>query len=82
MQTKTGFVARLMLNQGRGHHIFNDRLLNGRRSLKVWGWARPDYEEARLRLEGLGCQVDLVEFGRYSPQAGGRYRQLRLHVTE
>lgn len=82
MMTKTRLVAQLLMAQGRGTYVFNDRLVDDRRSLKVWGWGQSDYVEAKQMLEQAGCQVELVQFTARSPRSGQRYSQTRLHVTE
>lgn len=73
VKTKTGKIAAQLRARGQGHRIFNDRLVNGRRSLKVWGWTSGDYIEAAQLLEQLACKVETVKTRR------GR---TRLHVTE
>jgi hypothetical protein len=37
------------------HYVYNDPLVNGGRSIKVWGWKFEDYANAReaLRKSGL-----------------------------
>ena len=45
--TKTTQVARKIMNKGKGTYLFNDRLVDGRRSLKVWGWTDSDYRKAK-----------------------------------
>ena len=79
--TKTGTIARAVMTMNNsGLLMFNDRLRDGRRSLKVWGWTARDYETARELLTRAGCQVQVVEFDGYS--RGMAKRQIRLHVTE
>ena len=56
-RTKTGRVARELSKDG---FIFNDRLRDGRRSLKVWGWSERQYLLAKEKLEALGCTVEVV----------------------
>lgn len=73
MITKTRQVASEIINNGRGHFAYNDRLVDGRRSLKVWGWNVSDYMKAQRKLERMGCKVQLV-----STTMG----YLRLHVQE
>lgn len=81
MKTKTGTIARAVMTMtDRGFLMFNDRLVDGRRSLKVWGWTPADYEAARNLLTQAGCSVTQVEFDSYS--RGMRQRQIRLHVQE
>lgn len=66
---------------GRGWMRFNDRLKDGRRSLKVLGWKPEDYRLAQELLERAGCEVDLVEFASESRYYGW-HTVHRLHVTE
>ena len=81
MVTKTAHIARAVTAiSGRGFLMFNDRLKDGRRSLKVWGWTFKDYEMARELLTRAKCQVRVVEFDGYS--RGAVKRQIRLHVQE
>ena len=76
-RTKTGRVAKELSKDG---FIFNDRLRDGRRSLKVWGWSERQYLHAKEKLEALGCTVEVVHVAlRVNPP--GAFR-LRLHVTE
>ena len=58
------------------HFVFNDRLKDGpkgqqRRSLKVQGWVKGDYTDAKRLLEAAGWKVELVEFpaGEYTQAA-------------
>lgn len=76
--TKTRQVANLI---GKGHMIFNDKLADGTRSLKVWGWKEAEYELAKKMLEMAGCQVKFIKANKYS-QRGGNYTMRRLHVQE
>lgn len=78
--TETTRIARKLA--GRRTTIFNDKLADGRRSLKVWGWDRFNYEICKECLEKAGHTVELVEFDTpltYWRKAGS---QIRLHVTE
>ena len=81
--TKTRAVARMViLTNQRGHMIFNDRLTDGTRSLKVWGWLKQDYQDAKKLLETLGCRAQIVEAEKFSPRGGRNYTMRRLHVQE
>jgi hypothetical protein len=82
-RTKTQAVARALIKStGRGHIVFNDRLVDGTRSLKVWGWQVDDYRTAKNMLEVWGCTVDMVQAERYNTR-GGRWQTVtRLHVQE
>lgn len=88
MTTKTREVARLVSNAtGRGHSIFNDKMVDGTRSLKVWGWRKEDYEQAARMLDLLGCKVKMVVTPYYKDRhtwGGGNNvgGKTRLHVTE
>lgn len=75
--TETRRLARRHIKHtGRGSTIFNDRLVDGRRSLKVWGWALPQYESFQLVLKDAGFSSEIVEL---NSQRGPRYR---IHVSE
>lgn len=41
------------------HYVYNDPLKDGRRSVKVWGWQREDYQKALsvLRASGLSGRI-------------------------
>jgi len=83
MTTKTRIVARALSNAtGRGHMIFNDKLADGTRSLKVWGWTLAEYKAAKELLAGMGCKATLVEQDKYSTRAGRFFTMRRLHVVE
>ena len=61
--TDTTRTARSICKQmGKGTCLFNDRLVGGRRSLKVWGWDLPTYELCKKELELRGHEVELVSF--------------------
>jgi hypothetical protein len=81
-RTKTRAVARALLKEGKGWLIFNDRLVDGTRSLKVWGWTAQDYATAKTMLETWGCGVKLVQKDKYDGRGGRMYTMRRLHVTE
>jgi hypothetical protein len=79
--TLTNKVARVvMATSGKGTTIFNDKLVDGSRSLKVWGWTRGEYFQAKQLLEQAGCQAELVEF--VANKWGSIKKQIRLHVVE
>ena len=62
-QTLSTAVAKaLTAKRFRGNGIYNDRLKDGRRSLKVRGWNSADYREAASILKLLGCTVEIKEF--------------------
>jgi hypothetical protein len=62
--------------------IFNDKLVDGTRSLKVWGWLAEDYAKAKAMLEAWDCDVTLVQEDKYSARGGRMYTMRRLHVVE
>lgn len=79
--TLTTKVAQVVSKtSGRGTTIFNDKLVDGARSLKVWGWTRGDYTMAKQLLEQAGCEAEIVEF--VAHRWGGMKKQVRLHVVE
>jgi len=61
---------------GKGSVIFNDKLVDGRRSLKVWGWMYAEYAEAADILRQHGHEVTMVQV------PAGRGKRWRLHVVE
>lgn len=61
---------------GKGSVIFNDKLVDGRRSLKVWGWIYAEYAEAADILRKQGHEVTMVQV------PAGRGKRWRLHVAE
>lgn len=61
--TKTMQAAQAVIKEtGRGTKIFNDRLADGTRSLKVWGWTEGDYALAEGLLQQQGCQTAIKKF--------------------
>ena len=77
---------------GKSPRVYNDRLKDGpngqqRRSLKVQGWGKGDYTDAKRLLEAAGYKVKLVEFDipsylQYYRSGRVPGKQVRLHVTE
>lgn len=61
--------------------IFNDRLVDGTRSYKVWGWDLPDYNRALQALKASGFTAKLVFFEGYSQRGQRHYIQPRIHVA-
>ena len=81
--TTTTKVANAVIElTGHGWMKFNDKLKDGRRSLKVFGWTDEDYANAAKLLTVMGCEVKLVHFAGYSFRGGRHYTQTRLHVKE
>ena len=85
--TKTRQVARKIISAKdpkKSFVVFNDRLADGRRSLKVWGWNETDYTKAAKMLKAMGCKVVKVK----TPEAQSAYawysrqQRTRLWVTE
>lgn len=75
--TKTRTIVNAFIAMtNRGRHVFNDKLIDGRRSVKVWGWEHPDYERVRDMLIDAGCTVKLVYLCRPNRVT------VRMHVTE
>jgi len=67
---------------GMGWMKFNDKLKDGRRSLKVFGWTRKEYMVAQHILKCAGHDAELVDFTAYSWRGNKNYTQTRLHVKE
>ena len=81
--TKTTRVATAVSKlTGRGWIKFNDKLKDGRRSLKVLGWTDDDYEQAAKLLRVMGCDVSMKHVAGYSFRGGRNYIQTRLIVKE
>lgn len=82
--TETRKLARRhMKTTNRGSVIFNDRLVDGSRSLKVWGWELPQYESFQQVLKGAGLRSDIVEMERLgNPYTKQRVMRYRIHVYE
>lgn len=60
--------------------IFNDRLIDGTRSYKVWGWGESDYEHAVLALKDAGFDAELITYNGYSARSNRYYFQPRIYV--
>lgn len=67
---------------GNGWMKFNDKLKDGRRSLKVLGWTIEDYKMAQAILNMAGHEAEIVEFELWSNRGWQWYTQTRLHVKE
>lgn len=80
MATETTRIARELA--GPRATIFNDKMVDGRRSLKVWGWKPHDYRECQRLLEAAGHKVELVEFETPMTYFRAAGKQIRLRVTE
>jgi hypothetical protein len=61
--------------------IYNDRLKDGRRSLKVIGWNYEHYIMAQDTLKGLGYESKIVSIP-YPFKHNMMRSQYRLHVNE
>lgn len=87
MTTFTGTVAQ-MVESTRGQHagwglIYNDRMKDSRRSLKVRGWDSSHYAMAKALLEALGCEVEVTTTPMHDSSWGGSYGGwTRLHIWE
>ncbi len=79
MVTKTRQVVNEIGNAGM---VFNDKLADGRRSLKVWGWTREQYVLAANKLREMGCKVEVVNLKRRNRNKMLSRVVIRLHVEE
>ena len=81
--TRTTQLARQHMKKvGKGNMLFNDRLVDGRRSLKVWGWGLPQYESFQRLLKTEGLNSEIISKQRCSPWAKPGDLQHRIHVDE
>jgi hypothetical protein len=69
-------IRSLMTVTGQGNYMFNDRMKNGGRSIKVWGWNSRVYEEAAAILTQHGYKTKMV----LTPGSKWRSGSHRLHV--
>lgn len=76
-QSSTKIIRRLAGPQAT---IFNDKLSDGTRSYKIWGWHLPHYQRAKTELELAGFKVELKLHNGYSFRAARKYQQPRLWV--
>jgi len=60
--------------------IFNDRLIDGTRSYKVWGWKESDYENAVLALKSAEFDAELITYNGYCARSKRYYSQPRIYV--
>ena len=67
---------------GKDKTVFNDKLKDGVRSVKVWGWELADYDNAKSILSLSGLTSTVVLFNSYSYRTGQHFVQPRLHVYE
>ena len=78
--TRTTLTRKAVNQIGGAGVVFNDRLEDGTRSLKVWGWTYDKYEKCAELLTSQGCKVSIVQFTKT------RYKTkktvTRLHVIE
>lgn len=79
MITKTRQVVNAI---GKAGAVFNDKLSDGRRSLKVWGWTYDDYVLAASKLREMGCTVKIVAVQHRNKKMFLSRRVTRLHVWE
>lgn len=85
MVTKTAVIVKaVQLMTNRGHTVFNDRLVDGRRSVKVWGWNQDDYQKAASMLREAGCKAEVKQVQRVKRVSWTRkrYQVTRLIVAE
>jgi hypothetical protein len=74
-------VRKLVDTLAKGKVVFNDKLENGGRSIKVWGWRSNDYAALQELLQSNGYTVKQVltpvkNVGKWYENGGS----IRLHV--
>ena len=80
-KTRTIINAVELMRPMQGGYIFNDKLVDGTRSVKVWGWTDADYDNAKNMLERAGLAV--IKKVRVKTSTGrGQYSVIRLLVKE
>ena len=74
-------VARKL--KGRTASVFNDRLRDGTRSVKVWGWSKANYEDVAIDLRTMGYTVAVRDVGFVLTwlRVPTKKRQYRLHIS-
>lgn len=77
--TKTRQAANQIGHNG---YMFNDRMLDGRRSLKVPDWGKLQYEACAELLREQGCIVKIVVRKTNCGWPRRKCTVMRLHVTE
>lgn len=85
-KTLTGIVANMIQStrpDSRFSPVFNDRLKDGRRSLKVKQWSDEQNGYAQALLVAMGCTVEVTATPVHKTPWAGCYGGItRLHVTE
>ena len=81
MTTKTTKAMR-SVSAGKNYTYFNDVLQDGRRSLKVWGWSREQYNQCAAILREQGCTAEVVTHNYTSPYTKKPIAVTRLWVRE
>lgn len=76
-QSSTKIIRRLAGPQAT---IFNDKLADGTRSYKIWGWDLAHYQLAKTELEQFGFKVELRLHNGYNFWTARKYQQPRLWV--
>lgn len=66
---------------GKDATLFNDKLADGRRSYKVWGWDYLDYEKAWAYLLQVGIKSEVVHARAYwCLRRSDVVQNVRIHV--
>ena len=81
MTTKTTKAMR-SVSAGKNYTYFNDVLQDGRRSLKVWGWSREQYDQCTTVLRAQGCGAEVVTRNYTHPYNKKPITVTRLWVRE
>jgi hypothetical protein len=85
-KTRATELARNQVNASThcAYRIFNDRLVNGARSVKVPGWSFLDYETLKQTCEEIGFEARIVNITHLHSAwllTCGRHRY-RIHILE
>ncbi len=82
MITETCKIVKSVAKTVKNTTIFNDKLVDGTRSVKVWGFGAAEYKRCQTLLEAAGFKVKLIEREEKSHWDDRMIMFRRLHVTE
>lgn len=74
-------IKTVMGDTYRSHLIFNDRLKNGDRSIKVWGAKRETHEKIAKHLNTVGYQAEVRSVKSMIPAHFNSNEKPRFNIT-
>ena len=66
---------------GKDAVIFNDKLVDGTRSYKVWGWKDSDYQSARTLLMAAGFEATIQYARGFCEFRQAKHVETRIYVS-